>query len=119
MRSGGLRHRVAIEQDVGGIDTSVGGRVENWQTVFETRARIAHQSGREFRAAQQTTAAIAALMVIRFTNKTDIESLYSMRIRLIDKGRIYRIAYAFDPTERGREIHIHAVDAHRNNASNP
>lgn len=110
MRSGGLRQRLVIEQDVGTNDDALGGRQENWQEVLSVRARAAYKSGKEFERAKQTTADLTTLFLIRYDARIDTRKLHAMRLRSLDDNSIYRIHHADDPTHRRREIHIHASE---------
>lgn len=113
MRAGGLRHRIAIERDVGTESGSVGGRVEDWQPVITCRTRSAYKSGREFETARQISAEITELLVIRHDPRLEpVSGMQSMRVRFLDHGSTVSILYAADPTRRRREIHIHTCESH-------
>lgn len=113
MRAGSLRTRIAIERDVGTETGPVGGRISRWETLLELPARVAHQNGREFEAASQISADLTVLLVVRFDARLVREELQGMRVRFRDRvDRVADILFAHDPTERRREIHIHATETH-------
>ena len=111
MRSGSLKQRIVIEQDVGASVDAIGGRTKQWSEVLTVRARAAFRGGKEFERAKQTTADIDSLFVIRYNAALDTKALHAMRLRSLDDGSVYRIDYADDPYHTKREIHIHASEA--------
>lgn len=112
MRAGPLRLRLVLEQeDDTAHRSSVGGRNENWVEVQKLRARAAYAGGREFKRAQQFTAELRTLFIIRFDSRLDTKAMHAMRLRSQDDGAIYRILYADDPDHRRREIHIHTTES--------
>lgn len=111
MRSGGLRHRLVIEQDNGTTDNTLGGHTENWETVLQVRARSASKSGREFERARQVVADVSTLFIIRYdATLAPLSRLQSMRIRSLDDGSIHRILYADENDRRRRQINLYTSE---------
>lgn len=109
MRSGGLRQRLVIEQDVGTSTDALGGRTEHWQPVLTVRARATYKSGREFERARQLVAEVSSLFVLRYDARlAPLSALQSMRVRSLDDDTVHRILFADDPDRRRRQIHIYA-----------
>ncbi len=110
MRAGGLRQRLVIEEDVGGNTHAMGGRTHDWQEYLKVRSRAAYKSGKEFERAQQRTAELTTLFVIRYDSRLDTKEMHHMRIRSLDDSSIYRIHFAADPDHKRRQIHIHTSE---------
>jgi SPP1 family predicted phage head-tail adaptor len=100
---------VAIEQK-SSLKDSFGAPQELWSTVAQVRASFQTLSGQELFAAQKITPDVTHIITIRYRPGI----LADMRVNWTDtsegRNRIFDILAPIDPTQRRRELHLHAVE---------
>lgn len=85
MRSGKLRHRVALQKPARTRDPLTGGWVDGWADVAPVWASIEPLSAREFIAAQASQSEVTARIVIR--HRPDVTAA----MRILYRGKVYNI----------------------------
>lgn len=85
MRSGKLRHRVALQQLLQTQDPVTGELSDDWVTVATVWAAVEPLSAREFIAAQAGQSEITARVTIR--HRPGIDGT----MRLVHRGQVYNI----------------------------
>lgn len=101
MDAGELRHRITLQQKTVARD-AMGGEIETWNDIATVWASKAHQTSREFFAAQKINAEITVLFIIRYRRNVDT------KMRVIFSGKTYDILGADDLDGRRRELWLMA-----------
>lgn len=99
MKIGELRNRIILQQCQVAQNEN-GFPVETWTTIATVWASKAHQSSREFFAAQKINSETTDLFIIRYRDNVAPE------MRVVYNGQNYRIIGAPDPDGRRRELHL-------------
>ena len=103
MRAGLLRERIDLLRPV----TTIGdewGQATNWQTEYTGWAEVTPVAGAEKASTTAVQASVGYDIRIRFA--PDVASDW----RIVWRGRLLDIVSVFDPTRRGRELEIKAVE---------
>lgn len=103
MRAGKLRHTITIQQR-SDSQNSYGEQANTWTTFAEVRASVEPLQGREFFASQQMQAEVTTRFRIRYLDGVTAD------MRISYDGRTFDIQAVLNPNERGRELHIMAVE---------
>lgn len=96
-----LRHRVAIEKNMGNINDGGGNTVANWQPVAQTWAEVKPINGYERTIAEQRGEEITHKVKMRY--RSDIKK---DKHRINFGGRILRIEYIINVDERNIELEL-------------
>jgi len=103
MRSGRLRHFVAVEKPV--LQTGEdGGTSDTWEVVFEEWAAIEPMRGREYFQAAAAQSEVDTLITMRYRDGV------KARMRVNYNGRHFDIQAVKDIQLRGREMQIMAKE---------
>lgn len=94
---GWLRHRVVIESAAGAPD-GAGGEAVTWDTFATAWARVAPVSAREKIVAGHLAGVVSHTVTMRY--RDDIAG----GMRVLYRGRIFRILAVFDPDESRRYL---------------
>lgn len=95
--AGELRHKVEIQENLGGQDTGTGEQIPNWQPLARVWAKIAPMSGREFLAAAAEQSEVRGRITIRYRGNVDAT------MRVVYRGMYYNILAALTDAESGIE----------------
>jgi SPP1 family predicted phage head-tail adaptor len=101
MRAGKLRHRITIEAAT--VANVFGEEVETWTTFAEVWAAKEDLAGREFFAAQQTTAEVTTRFRLRYLDGV------TPKMRINSDGVLYNIESVQDPDGRRVELILMTV----------
>jgi SPP1 family predicted phage head-tail adaptor len=99
MQAGKLNTRLTLQHATLTRD-EMGGEIETWVDVVIVWASKAHQTSREFFAAQKINAETTDLFVIRYREGI------TTKMRAVCYGKTYDIIGAPDPDGRRRELHL-------------
>lgn len=103
---GELRHQVQIQQQ--SSTQTVSGALENaWTTVLTTMAKISTQTSREAWQAQQFTALVSHVILIRYP-VSGISIQGGMRV--VFGTKVYKIQTVENPLEQNRILKLHCVE---------
>lgn len=105
MRSGRLRHRVALERAIDAIDEH-GDTVPTWERIATVYAAVEPLSGREYFLAAQINAEVSTRITIRAS--TGFRLTPKDRVRF--GARLFDIESVVDRGERGKELELLVVE---------
>lgn len=92
---GRLRHRVTIESAAGSPD-GAGGEAVTWDSLATLWARVAPATGDERIAGGHVGGVVTHTITMRF--RPDVAG----GMRIVYRGRVFRVLVAFDPDEMQR-----------------
>jgi SPP1 family predicted phage head-tail adaptor len=93
VRSGLLRHRIEIQQDLGGQDPVTGEPLEAWTTIYTVWAHIVPLSGRELFQAQQVMPEVSLRIETRYLPDMTPKHRLKYRTRLFGVEAIIDIDF--------------------------